>query len=279
VNQLSIGTESGLAGTGGLYRRDGSTFHPSDLTTGPWRSDAQHGGPPSGLLTALCEELLEDGEVLARIHVSLLTLIPIEPLESQVRRTRVSRRVAHIEAELHHADRKVAEARALALTGGRIPDPDWKPPPASAPSWDHVEPTTAPHWAAEPSRRVFHRDGIEHRFLEGRFDGPGPAVDWVRPREPVIAGGEPSGYERVMSVVDVGSGISAAFDPGKGFGMINADLNVAFVAEPSGPWLRLEATTFVAAEGTGLAVTKVHDAQRLVAVATQSLLGTTFEAG
>ena len=261
----------------GLYRRVGSMFHPSDLTMGPWRPDAQHGGPPSGLLTLLCEEQLEPGETVARVHVNLVASVPLEPLRSVSRRKQVSRRVAHVECELFHEDRKVAGATALTLTGGDIPAPDWSPPQPERLRWDQVDPSPAPHWAADRSTRPYHRDGVEHRFVEGRFDGAGPAVDWVRLKQPIVDGTGISGYQRAMAVVDLGSGISAAFDPARGFGMINADLNVAFVAEPVGPWLRLEAVSQISESGTGLAITRIFDQERLVALATQCLLGTSFK--
>ncbi|MDH3293056.1 MAG: thioesterase family protein [Acidimicrobiia bacterium] len=261
-----------------LYRREAAVFHPSELTTGPWRSDAQHGGPPSGLLTALCEEQLEPGERLARVHINLLAPIPVKPLASQATTSRVSRRVTHIEAQLFHQGRRVAEARALALTGEPTPEPDWQPVESPSPGWENVAATGVAHWGAGEGR-FFHRDGIEHRFVEGRFEQAGPAVDWVRLRQPVIDGVALTGFQRALTVVDLGSGISAAFDPAKGFGMINADLNVAFVAEPVGSWLRLEATTRVADTGLGMAMTRVYDRDGLVAHATQSLIGTVFEPG
>jgi hypothetical protein len=102
-------------------------------------------------------------------------------------------------------------------------------------------------------------------------------VDWVRLKHPVVDGAGTSGYQRAMAVVDLGSGISAAFDPAGGFGMINADLNVAFVAEPVGTWLRLEAVSQISESGTGMAVTQIFDQERLVALATQCLLGTSFK--
>jgi hypothetical protein len=103
-------------------------------------------------------------------------------------------------------------------------------------------------------------------------------MDWIRLRQPVVADTRPSGFQRVMSVVDVGSGISAVFDPNDGLGMINADLNVAFVTEPAGQWFLLEAQTMIGPAGTGMAVTRVFDRDRLVAVATQCLLGTSYPA-
>jgi hypothetical protein len=41
-----------------LFRADGSALIPSDYTRGPWRPDAQHGGPPVALLGRAAEAAL-----------------------------------------------------------------------------------------------------------------------------------------------------------------------------------------------------------------------------
>ncbi len=249
------------------------------ITAGPWRPDAQHGGPPSALLAHLCEETVEPGETVARIRVSLLTAIPLEPLGAEVERRSTSRRVSQVDAELTHDSRPVARATALVLAGGDVPETAWRADPPNHRSWRSTETVAAPHWAADPGVPVFHRDGLEHRFVAGAFDQAGPACDWVRLRYPVLPDAGITGVQRIMGSVDVGSGISAAFDPADGFGMINADLDVAFVAGVDGEWLLLDAVTHLGPGGTGVAVTKVYDDNRLVAVATQCLLGTAFNPG
>lgn len=262
-----------------LYEAQGDVFTPSALTMGPWRPDAQHGGPPSGLLTFLCEQKVEPTETVARMAVNLLTGIPLIPLRGTVERRRISRRVAHVQAELRTEDRLVASATALILATGDMPQPAWAPDPVTVPPWSELDQSEVPRWAVHDGRLPFHREGLEHRFVSGRFAEPGAARDWVRLRQPVVGDTEPTGFQRVMSAVDVGSGISAVYDPNDGLGMINADLNVAFVAEPVGEWFLLDAQTMVGPAGTGMAVTRVVDSDRLVAVATQSLLGTSLPAG
>ncbi len=274
------GTNPVSGGPHSLYWRQAvSTFAPMPITTGPWWPDAQHGGPPSALLGHLCEATLGDGEALARIRVDLLTGIPVEPLQGVVERRSVSRRVAHVEAELRHRSRPVARATALVLAAGHAPEPGWRPERPDHPHWRDIESTPAPHWAAAPDEPVFHRDGLEHRFAAGAFDDVGPAKDWVRLRYPVLADVETTGVQRVMGSVDVGSGISAVFNPTGGYGLINADLDVAFVAPAVGDWLLLDAVTHPRPGGAGLTVTRVYDDAGLVAVATQCLLGTAFNPG
>lgn len=267
----------------GLYRPDPErpdTFIPSPVTMGPWRPDAQHGGPPSALLTYLCEQLIQDGEHLARITVDLLTGIPLEPLTTEATRTGVSRRVAHISATLHNRGRPVARAKAVVLAEADVPPPDWRPEPVDLPVPETLAETVAPLWAVPEGSRPFHRFGIEHRFVSGAFAEPGPAVDWVRLRQPVVDGTPPSGYQQLVGVTDIGSGISAVYDPADGVGLINADLDVAFVDRPRGPWFALLATTEIGRTGTGTAITRIADIEgRVVAVATQSLLGSSIDLG
>lgn len=276
----SRGPGPAAGGPACLYRPGPhSMFEPMPITAGPWRPDAQHGGPPSALIAHLCEGALADAERLARIRVDLLTAIPLESLEGVVERRSVSRRVAHIEAELRHRSRPVARATALALAAGQGPEPGWRPRCPDHPHWRDLESTPAPHWAAGPDAPVFHRDGLEHRFAAGAFDDVGPAKDWVRLRFPVVDGVETTGVQRVMGSVDVGSGISSIHDPNGGFGLINADLDVAFVAPAVGDWVLLDAVTHPGPAGSGLAVTRVFDEAGLVAVATQCLLGLAFNPG
>ena len=266
--------------TGALYRRaPGGMFEPLPITSGPWRLDAQHGGPPSALLAHLCEQVVEDRETIARLRIDLLAGIPLEPLAAEVERRSISRRVTHVEARLRFGSRTVAQARALVLAVGEVPAPQWRheAPSHSGPST--VQRIRAPHWAADPDVRVFHRDGLEHRMVSGAFGAAGPATDWVRLRYPVVEGVAVTGIQRIMASVDVGSGISAVFDPSDGFGMINADLDVTFVSPPNGDWLLLDAVTHLGPNGTGMAITRVFDEHDLLAIATQCLLGTTFNPG
>lgn len=247
---------------------------------GPWRSTAQHGGPPSALLTYVCERLIDDHEHLARITVDLLSGVPLEPLTTEAARTRVSRRVSHVTATLRHGERPVARAKAVVLATAHMPVPDADAGWFELPAPDTVDETVAPLWAIPAGFRPFHRFGIEHRFVSGAFSDPGPAVDWVRLRQPVVEGTEPSGYQRVVGVADIGSGISAVYDPAGGVGMINADLDVAFVDRPRGLWFALVSRSNVGRSGTGMALTRIVDVDgRLVAVATQSLLGSTLDPG
>ncbi len=261
-----------------LFVRDGDRFHPTPLTGGPWRPDAQHGGPPSALLGRAVESVRTDGEQVARVAVELIRPVPLVALRVTAERTAVSRRVAHVEARIGVADGGpndglvVATARGLLLAESDLPAPGWTPdetarvPAASA----AVE---APSWASDPDVTSYHRDAVDHRPVSGGFGQPGPADQWIRLRGPLVEGEDTSPLCRVLAAADFGSGISAIFDFTTGVGLINADLTVAVHRPLVGEWVRLQSTTRVGPTGIGLCITILSDEHGVVGTAQQSLLG------
>lgn len=262
-----------------LFERAGDArFVPSALTTGPWRSDAMHGGPPSALAGRMVETLRRDGEFVARVNVELERPVPLEPLTASVARRDVSRRVSHVDVRLALDNgATVVSARALVLAVAPLPDPDWRSghdtPEMLGP--DHT--VAVPAWASGEMPTTYHQHAVEHRMPPGSsFDVPGAATSWVRLRRPLVLGEETSGLCRLLAAADFGSGISAIYGADAGVGLINADLSVALGREASGEWVRIGATTSLDASGTALCVTRIHDALGPVGVATQSLLGLRF---
>lgn len=263
--------------TGSLYRQtSGSEFQPTALTEGPWRPDAQHGGPPSALLLFLAEQLLQGDEYIARCHVELRARVPLLPLTGSASRTAVSGRVAQITSTLTVGGSVVALATTTALRGGPTELPEWTssdlPPALPAPA-ARVEP---PQWGSGEAGTPFHRHALEHRFVDGAFTQPGPARNWIRLTVPVVGGQALTAEQRVMAVADIGSGISALYSAASRFGMINADLDVTFFGPTDEEWLMLDAVTHLAANGTGVATTAIWGSNAQMAHATQVLLGYRF---
>lgn len=263
----------GAADDVGLFVGDGLLYGPSEFTRGPWRADAQHGGPPAALLAHVSEPLVEVGEFITHIEVELIGPVPLIPLRCVANRVRVSGRVHRVLAEMYSGEDLVARSNALVLRCSDIPKPDFVPEIATA--QDPPDPTKSvdpPRWASG-DLTTYHRNAVEHRFTIGTFRKPGPAVDWIRLRQQVVRGSNPSGWQRVLAAADFGSGISAVFGPEAPFGMINANLTVSLSREPQGEWISVEATTSIGAQGTGLCVASLGDVNGPVGVATQSLLG------
>ena len=67
----------------------------------------------------------------------------------------------------------------------------------------------------------------------GGFLEPGPATVWMRMRQPLVAGEEPTPLQRTLVAADVGNGISAALDLRR-FLFINVDLTVHLRADAGG---------------------------------------------
>jgi len=263
----------------GLFSFDGSAYHPSEFTRGPWRPDAQHGGPPSALLAHLCEPFVQDDEFLSHIEIELLRPVPLTALWPKVARRQVSGRVARIDAELHSSNpdggggERVARASALILQRSALPAPESVETSVAAtdpPSADKM--LVPPRWASGDVT-TYHRNAVEHRFTEGSFREPGAAVDWVRIRMPLVVGVEPTGLQRLAAAADFGSGISAIYGADADVGLINANLALSIHRANVGEWVSLDAKTHLGEQGTGLGITTLGDVRGAVGVATQSLLG------
>ncbi len=57
--------------TEALFIRDGDRFVPTPFTTGPWRADAMHGGPPSALVGHRVLEAIDGDQYVARLNVEI----------------------------------------------------------------------------------------------------------------------------------------------------------------------------------------------------------------
>lgn len=257
----------------GLFTHEGDRYVPSEFTRGPWRADAQHGGPPSALLAHLCEPLVEENEFLSQLEVELVRPVPLAPLNTTVERRRISGRVARVDSSIISDGVVVAKASGLVLRTSDLAAPDWVAEDVRAPQPPSEDAVVDPPRWASGDVTTYHRNAVEHRFTSGTFRAPGPAVDWTRLRLPVVAHHAPSGLERVAAGADFGSGISAVYDAESPVGLINVNLVISMHRAMVGEWVSLDAATFVGAQGTGLGVTILGDIAGRLGIATQSLLG------
>ncbi len=250
-----------------LFERHGERFVPTPFTTGPWRPDAMNGGAPSALIGTVIASAVEEGEYVAGIQIDLERPVPIEPLTVTTERRPQSRRVCRLNMELSTTSGRVVAAKVLLLRGEPVkiaPSEDAAPP---AP--DELAPMTwAGHGAGDPP--AFHVDAVEHRFVNGGYQVPGPAVAWLRLRGATVAGEAPSGLAQLLAVADFGSALSWAVLPGSRVGLINVDVNVSLFRSPVGPWFCLDATDYVGEEGIGLAVTRLRDVSGPLGMISQS---------
>lgn len=245
----------------GRYR---STAH----TTGPWDPGLQHGGPPSALI-GRCLERTEprDDMRLARISVEILGAVPVAELTVATRLTRPGKRVEMLEATVAAGGRDVLRATAWRISAE----------PGRAGLREHTHrPPGLP--GGGPSASTFagidpfgYGESMEWRFAAGGFTEPGPAQVWARLRLAVVAGEEPSGWQRVLALADSGNGISGAL-PVQDWFFINPDLTVALQREPRGEWICMEAETAIADDGIGLAASDLSDESGWIGRGLQTLL-------
>ena len=119
---------------------------------------------------------------------------------------------------------------------------------------------------------AYHSHAVEHRFVAGGFDRPGPATDWIRLRVPIIEGEAVSPLSRVAAAADFGNGISWVLSRLDGWGFINPDLTIYLHRLPIGEWVCLEAVSRVEPQGIGLAESRLWDERGLIGRSLQSLL-------
>jgi hypothetical protein len=253
-----------------FYERAGELFRATELTRGPWDPGAQHAGPPAALLGHAFEGLpdAEDFQV-GRATFEILRSVPIAPVRVEARVVRPGRRVQLLEAELSDADGEVLmRARAWRIRTAEVDVPSEAivasepPPPPEQAAAANFFPTGQEHG---------YHSAMEVRFVSGDFIEPGPATVWLRMRQPLVAGEEPTPLQRTLVVADVGNGVSASLDFRR-FLFINVDLTVQLERMPMGEWIGLEAVTLPQPSGVGSSDSVLYDQEGRIGRALQTLL-------
>lgn len=250
-------------------------FQASELARGPWDPRALHGGPVAALAARGLEAVLADlgGPVFhpARLTVELERPVGLEPLAVAAEVTRPGRSVRTADLTVHDdAGRRLVRATLVAIRarpepldlGAAVLPVDEPPTPAagaSATPWQVYDGT------------AFHTDGVTHEFVQGTFEGLGPAVDWIRLVVPVVAGEDPSPLQRVAAAADFGNGVSAAL-PAATHTFINPDLTITLTRPAVGTAIGVDATTRIDPAGVGTTETRVWDERGRVGLAVQTLL-------
>ncbi len=253
-----------------LFVPDAGSFLPTELARGPWTPKALHGGTVAALVTRAVERCSpEGGQQLTRLTLELLRPVPMARLQVTAFLVRPGRKVQLVDAVVESGGVEIAWARALRIrvhpdemqVTSRVRDEDAPPPPESG----LVTP------AAFENYRAFHNEGMEIRFVKGRFDELGASAAWFRLRCPVVAGEEPSPFQRAAAAGDFGNGVSAELDS-RTHVFINPDLTVSLTRPPVGEWICLDARTRFGTPGLGSAASVLWDREGRIGRALQSLL-------
>ncbi len=253
-----------------FYESDGDRYLATELTRGPWDPGAQHAGPPAALLGREIERLPDAGEFqVGRVTFEILRSVPIAPVRVSARVLRPGRRVQLVEAELRdEAGEPLMRANAWRLRTAPLEIP----PQAMA----AAEPPPGPGQGAEAEffptgEELGYHSAMEVRFVRGGFVEPGPALVWLRMRQPLVAGEEPSPLQRVLVTADVGNGVSASLDYRR-YLFINVDLTVHLERMPVGEWVCVDAQTLPQPSGNGTAESVLSDEGGRIGRALQTLL-------
>jgi hypothetical protein len=253
-----------------FYVREGDLFAATELTRGPWDPGAQHAGPPAALLGHAIEQLPEaEGFQVGRITFEILRSVPIAPVRVEARVARPGRRVQMFEAELSDREGEVLmRARAWGIRTAELELPPdavvtgAPPPPPDQGKEASFFPTGQEHG---------YHSAMEVRFVSGDFIEPGPAVVWLRMRQPLVTGEEPTPLQRTLVVADVGNGVSASLDFRR-FLFINVDLTVQLERMPAGEWICVDAVTRPQPSGVGSAESVLSDGAGRIGRGLQTLL-------
>lgn len=249
-----------------FYLSDGpDRFLSQSATAGPWGPASQHGGPPAALLGRAVEhcEPRED-VVVARMTVEILGPVPVGDVSVRSRVLRPGRSVELVEAVLSAGGRDAARAAAWRVRRTAQDGVPARVTPAPELPTSALVGIPAGGWVDG------YLSAIEWRFVDGRFDVPGPATAWSRMRHPLVAEEEVTPLTRALIVADSGNGLSSELDLTWHF--INPELTVHLHREPVGDWVCVAAQTTISPGGAGLATTVLHDLEGPIGVGAQSLL-------
>ena len=238
----------------------------TDLASGPWNPNAQHGGAPAALIVRAFERLpASDGLRVARVTYEFMRPVPVGPLEVHAEVARAGRRVQLLDGSMVADGVEVVRARALrvlAADSGRAHSDEIAPPPGP----EQGRPGELPGL----HRPRFATDALELRFIAGAFGG-GPATAWFRFTRPLVGDEKPSALQGLAAASDFGAGLSATL-PREDYLFINPDLTVYIERQPTGEWICLDSRTRIAAGGIGVAESVLYDERGRVGRATQALL-------
>jgi hypothetical protein len=205
---------------------------------------------------------------VGRVVFEILRPVLIGPVTVETRVLRPGRKVRMVEASLSGEAGELMRATAWQLRTTEIELPedavdDPPPPPGPDQGW-------VPEFFPTGQDAGYHT-AMELKAVAGAFLELGPATMWLRMRQPLVAGEEPTPLQRALVAADVGNGISAVLDY-HSYVFINVDLTVHFERMPEGEWVCVDAVTRPQSTGIGTAESVLSDERGRIGRAAQSLL-------
>jgi hypothetical protein len=256
-----------------LFLPDGERWLPTDWARGPWSPDALHGGPVAALTAREVERQEAPGPMLlARLTLELMRPVPLRPLTVTGRVSRPGRKVQLVDVSVRDGELEVARATGLRVRLADVPlPPDLDTAVGTGATVGVPGPAESSPQADTWRWRAYHNSAVEVRYARGAWTELGAASVWLRLLVPVVPDEEPSPVVRAMAAADFGNGVSQVLPFGRYF-FLNPELTVHLLRPPVGEWVRLDATSHVAAHGVGFADSAIADERGLIGRAAQSLL-------
>jgi hypothetical protein len=205
---------------------------------------------------------------VGRVVFEILRPVPIGPVGVESRVLRPGKNVQLVEASLLGESGELMRATAWLLRKSELELPKGAVDDAPAPRGPEEG------WTPEffpTGQDVGYHTSMEWKAVAGAFLEPGPATVWMRMRQPLVEGEEPTPLQRALIAADVGNGISAVLD-WRSYVFINVDLSVHFERMPEGEWVCVDAVTRPQPTGIGTAESALSDRRGRIGRAAQSLL-------
>lgn len=236
-----------------FVRESQTRFRPTRHVGGAWDPKEQHIAPSIGLLAHAVETDFaarrRDGLRLTRLSCDILGVMPVEPVEVNVKVLRPGRTIELVEARLSHEGRDAVVARAwltarydtAALEGSALP-------PMKARS--EMEP-----WGLHlswPGEFVKTPQIWREQLDVGRVQF------WVRSDLQLVRGEQASSTANMLRLIDVANGVAARVPPGD-VAYPNLDLTAYLFRQPQGDLTGLDTTASFGPDGAGLTQSVLHD--------------------
>lgn len=251
-----------------VFTRDGDLLVPTGHARGPWDPGSMHGGAPAAVAARAIEQASPNMRIV-RLTVEFIGAVPMLPLTVEATVVKPGKRFQIAEATIHADGREVAWVRANLLrtedTQG-VPKTDIAP---LGPAPDTIE----RHRYKSEDVEEFGITAMDLRFVESSFAERGPAKVWFRLDMPLVEGEEPSPTQLAVAAGDFGNGVSNVLDWNEWI-FVNTELTIHLGREPQGGWVGLDAVTVLEENGSGLAVSTLHDQSGPIGRAAQALFVT-----
>lgn len=250
-----------------IYRLEGARAHTSKWAGGPWDRSMQHGSAPTSLIAHIAEQMPTLAPMrVARITIDLMRPVPITTLDIQTEIVREGRKIQLVSIRLLAGDTEVVRASVLKLRKTDLP----LPPEADERKIEVPLPESLADMPMNDDPVPFLA-GLSLRNAKGSFQASGPAAIWYRANRPIVEGQPISALMRTAVAADFCNGASSVL-PWESWTFINADLTITLAREPVGEWVLLDAETWAAPNGGGIAFAKLADKSGYFGRAVQNIL-------